>query len=104
MNASEWIRKITLGLLLGLAGVSFLPNSAMAAEEAMEVSQLAPISINTADAETIAQVLQGIGLSRARAIVAYRDQHGPFRSIDDLVNVKGVGSRTLEQNRSRVSL
>lgn len=89
---------------LGLAGVSFMPYSAMAAEAGSEVSQLAPVNINTADAETIAETLQGIGLSRAHAIVAYREQHGPFTSIDDLVNVKGVGNRTLEGNRSRVSL
>ena len=104
MNASKWTQNISLGLLLGLAGASFLPHSAVAAEDPAQIARLAPVNINQASAESIAEALNGIGLSRARAIVEYRDQHGPFKSIDDLANVKGVGSRTLEKNRSLVVL
>ncbi len=104
MNTSKWTKNISLGLLLGLAGASFLPHSAAAVEDPAQVARLAPVNINIASAETIAEALNGIGLSRARAIVEYRNQHGPFESIDDLANVKGVGSRTLENNRSMVVL
>ena len=41
------------------------------------------------------QALQGIGEKRAKDIVAYRDQHGRFKSVDDLVKVKGIGPKTL---------
>jgi competence protein ComEA len=62
----------------------------------------APVNVNTADAETISEALQGVGLSKARAIVEYRQKHGPFRSPDDLSLVKGIGERTLELNRENI--
>ncbi|MFQ5982452.1 MAG: ComEA family DNA-binding protein, partial [Woeseiaceae bacterium] len=58
-----------------------------------------PVNINTADAETISAELQGVGLSKAMAIVDYRKAHGPFKSVDDLTLVKGIGERTVEINR-----
>ncbi len=63
-----------------------------------------PVNVNTADAETISAELNGIGLARANAIVAYRTEHGPFRSIDELLNVKGIGERTLELNAENILL
>ena len=58
-----------------------------------------PVDINTADAETLSAELNGIGMARALAIVEYRDQHGPFKSADELTNVTGIGQHTLELNR-----
>ena len=63
-----------------------------------------PVNVNTADAETISAELTGVGLSRARAIVEYRKQHGPFKSATELLNVKGIGERTLEMNRDNILL
>ena len=63
-----------------------------------------PVNVNTADAETISAELQGVGLSKALAIVDYRKAHGPFKSIDDLTLVKGIGERTVEINRSNILL
>jgi competence protein ComEA len=63
-----------------------------------------PVDINKADAKTIAKELDGIGLSRAQAIVDYREKNGAFKSIDDLKKVKGVGAKTIEQNRSNIRL
>ncbi|WP_109124805.1 helix-hairpin-helix domain-containing protein [Dyella sp. C11] len=63
-----------------------------------------PVNINKADAATLASSLDGIGPSKAAAIVAYRDEHGPFKSADDLSHVKGVGAATLERNRSAILL
>ena len=59
-----------------------------------------PVNVNTADAETISAELKGVGLAKAKAIVEYREKHGPFRSADDLSLVKGIGERTVELNRS----
>ena len=63
-----------------------------------------PVDINTADAETISAELKGIGLSKAKAIVEYRQKHGPFKSADDLSLVKGIGEKTVELNRSDIRL
>lgn len=63
-----------------------------------------PVNINTADAETISAELSGIGLARARAIVAYRSENGPFRAVEELLNVKGIGERTLEINADNILL
>jgi len=62
------------------------------------------VNINTADAETIAAELNGVGLSKAKAIVEYRAKHGPFRSVDDLSLVKGIGERTVDKNRSDIQV
>jgi competence protein ComEA len=63
-----------------------------------------PVDINKADAATIAKELKGIGLSRAHAIVAYREKNGAFRSVDDLRKVKGIGVKVLEQNRQNIQV
>jgi competence protein ComEA len=62
------------------------------------------VNVNTADAETIASELNGVGLSKAKAIVEYRTKHGPFRSVDDLSLVKGIGERTVDKNRSDIQV
>ena len=60
------------------------------------------VNINTADAATLDRVLNGIGPSKAEAIVLYRKANGPFRSIDQLASVKGIGLATIEKNRDRI--
>lgn len=57
------------------------------------------VNLNTADAEQLQTMLFGVGSSKAQAIVAYRDQHGDFESVEQLLNVSGIGIRTLEENR-----
>ncbi|MFO7305337.1 MAG: helix-hairpin-helix domain-containing protein [Gammaproteobacteria bacterium] len=63
-----------------------------------------PVDINTADAATIARELEGIGLSRAQAIVEYREKHGAFKSVEELRKVKGIGAKTIELNRANIRL
>lgn len=62
------------------------------------------VDINTADAETISAELNGIGLSKAKAIVEYREKHGPFQSAEDLSLVKGIGERTVEKNLADIKV
>jgi len=57
-----------------------------------------PVDINTADAQTLTQ-LKNVGEKKAQAIVEYRESHGKFASVEDLVNVKGIGQDTLDENR-----
>lgn len=61
------------------------------------------ININSAS-ETELVALPGIGPSKARAIAEYRQKQGGFKSIDDLQQVKGIGSATLEKLRAHVTL
>ena len=63
-----------------------------------------PVNVNTADAETISAELQGVGISKAIAIVEFRKANGPFKSPDDLIQVKGIGARTVEINRKNILL
>jgi len=61
-----------------------------------------PVDINTAAAEPISTDLKGVGLTKAKAIVEYREKHGPFKSPEDLSLVKGIGDRTVEINRANI--
>lgn len=61
-----------------------------------------PVDINTADAKTLETQLVGIGASKAAAIVAYREQNGPFKRVEDLAKVKGIGIKTVEKNRDNL--
>lgn len=63
-----------------------------------------PVDLNSADAETLAKELDGIGLSRAKAIVEYREKNGKFRSADEVLNVKGIGPQVLEKNRANLQV
>jgi competence protein ComEA len=80
--------------LLVLLLISLLPLGALAG----------PVNVNTADAATLARELHGIGPAKAQAIVAHRDKHGPFRSVDDLARVRGIGRKTVERNRDLLRL
>jgi competence protein ComEA len=60
------------------------------------------VDINSADARTIDRVLVGVGPSKAEAIVAYRKEHGSFKSADQLASVKGIGLSIVEKNRDRI--
>jgi len=62
----------------------------------------AQVNINTADAATLARELKGIGLKRAQDIVEYRQKHGPFRSVDELALVKGIGPAAIAKNRDLI--
>jgi len=84
------IRQIIAATILLLAGAGF--------------AFAGPVDVNTADAETISAELQGVGISKAIAIVEYRKANGPFKSIDDLTLVKGIGDRTVEINRNNILL
>lgn len=59
-----------------------------------------PVNINTADATTL-MMLTGIGEAKAKAIIEYR-QEQPFETIEDIMNVSGIGEKTFEDNRHRI--
>ncbi len=61
------------------------------------------LDINSASASMLADAINGIGDKKAQAIVQYRNTHGPFTSVDDLVSVKGIGPKTVEKNRDKLT-
>jgi len=63
-----------------------------------------PVNVNTASAEEISESLKGIGLSKARLIVEYREANGAYLHVDELVNVKGIGIKTVDNNRGMILL
>ena len=63
-----------------------------------------PVNINTADAGALAKALNGIGPAKAKAIVAYRDKNGPFKSVDQLSMVEGITQKLIEKNRADIKL
>jgi len=62
------------------------------------------VDINSADAATIAEVMDGVGIVKAEAIVAHRELVGKFQSLDQLLEVTGIGPATLEKNRHRLTV
>lgn len=88
---------------LVVATLVALGGSAIAAEKPAPIAPMS-VNINTADAATLAAALDGVGASRARAIIEYREAHGPFRSVDDLAQVKGIGEKVVDANRSRLKV
>ncbi len=64
----------------------------------------AVININTANSDSLVEDLVGVGPQKAMAIVRYRQQNGPFEQVDDLAFVDGIGAKTVEQNRSRMTV
>ncbi len=79
--------------LLTLLATCMLASMAWAAE---------PVNVNTASAEELAESLNGVGPSKAALIVEYREANGPFTHADELVNVKGIGVRTIDKNKDLI--
>ena len=85
-----------------LAALAFATQPAFAEEDMADPSS-STVNINTATAEEL-EALKGIGQAKAQAIVAYREQFGEFESLDELMEVKGVGEATLKDNMQWLSL
>ncbi len=76
--------------------------AALAAITFSTITTAAPVNINTANATEIAEALNGIGLSKAQAIVEYRAAYGNFSRADEIVFVRGIGDSTYEKNKSDI--
>jgi|TARA_B110000503_G_scaffold33061_1_gene53769 competence protein ComEA len=103
---NEWKNDMKILISLITLVTLLLPSLALA-----EISAPDPISdegtetvllyvnINTDSAEKMADLLNGIGLTKAQAIIDFRDANGPFLAIEDLLQVPGIGAATLDKNR-----
>jgi len=88
----QWIKQVALAVSLAVSASVF----------AVQTGQ--PVNINTADAQAIADNLNGIGLKKAEAIIEYRKEHGPFKTLDELKGVKGIGDATVANNEKLIQL
>ncbi len=106
------IVKLTAALLLSSLLSSFLMSPLYAgpfyagdiSKGSQQTFKSLTVNINTASAEEIADVLSGVGISKAKTIVAYRKRIGDFKTLDGLLGVKGIGAVTLEKNRHKLKL
>lgn len=73
------------------------PSSAM-----VTTQSVAKLDLNQVDAITLQSTLTGIGKAKAEAIVAYREEHGAFTSVDELLEIKGIGKALLDRNRDKL--
>ncbi|TBN43373.1 helix-hairpin-helix domain-containing protein [Pseudomonas sp. BGI-2] len=72
--------------------------------EVSPITQAGKVDVNKADALTLQRELAGIGEAKAKAIVAYRESNGPFSSVDELLEVKGIGKAILDKNREKLEV
>ena len=99
MKRTSCLIALCVASLLALHSPAWAQSEPRTAEVAEARTQ---VDINTADAETLAMALDGIGLAKAREIVAYREQNGEFKSVEDLEQVRGIGPATIAHNRDRI--
>lgn len=83
-------------------GVNEVENDACI-EEKSEEKESTLVSINTATLEEL-MTLEGIGEAKAKSIIAYREEHGPYQAIEDLLNVSGIGESLLAKIKENITL
>ena len=95
-HKSTWFLVAAFALLALLA--SPLPASGAGGDE-----KATKVNLNTASSVEL-EALPGIGPSYARRIVEYREKNGPLKRVEDLLNVQGIGDKTLERIRDKVTV
>ncbi len=104
------MRKLIMNsiLIAALSGSSFFAiaaeTKAQPPEQTVAMIEQSKVNINSADSETLARELNGVGLAKARAIVDYRETHGAFTSVDELLEVKGIGTAILQKNLNKLAV
>ena len=83
------------------SGTASSDSSSSQASSASSSSSNGKVNINTADATGLQQI-SGIGPSKAQKIIAYREQNGKFKSVEDLTNVSGIGEKTLASIKDQI--
>ena len=98
--------KIALVSMVLAFSSGFLGSDVMAKEptQATESRVAQKVNLNSADAKAIAKAMKGIGLKKAETIVAYRTANGPFKRVEDLLKIKGIGAATLTKNVDLITL
>lgn len=99
---SSLVLVVTLSLLAGIGTQALADETFPEPADGNEV--IALVNINADDAEKMAELLDGVGVVRAEAIVQYREDNGGFTALEELLAVSGIGPATLENNRHKLVL
>lgn len=101
IGAGFWgLRRFNPALFLGKPDFIAVPNENQPQQSVEDKPAL--LNINTASVEEL-QTLSGIGPQMAKRIIQYREEHGNFTSVDALMEVKGLGEKTLEKLKPFIS-
>jgi competence protein ComEA len=97
---------LTSASIAAIAAPAAKPEAVVAPlmQGAVTKTQSEKIDLNGADVSTLQRELAGVGEAKAKAIVAYRDTNGPFTSVDELLEVKGIGKAILDRNRDKLEV
>lgn len=101
LTAPSWFLACLVAFLMAFGSAA---HAAPPAAEATRTTAAQTVNINSADADQLARMLVGVGSQKAEAIIAYRAEHGPFSSLEQLLEVNGIGPATLERNREQIQL
>jgi competence protein ComEA len=98
------MKKLALLFVVVLSAIA--PSFVMAesSDAALTEEVILFVDINVDSAEKISDLLKGVGMKKAQAIVEYREANGPFEAVEDLLNVSGIGPATLEKNRAAIKV
>jgi comEA protein len=94
---------LMMALCVAVSMTALLPVSTLAAENTAASATFETINLNQATAEDL-QELPGVGPALSERIVLYRTEHGPFRSVDQLTDVKGVGQAKLAKFKEQLAV
>ncbi|WP_163934142.1 ComEA family DNA-binding protein [Paraferrimonas sp. SM1919] len=98
------VHTLTLALPLISASLFVTPSNAIAEPSADAVYQVSKmVNINKADVNELME-LKGLGQNKAKRIIEYRQANGPFKNIDQLLKVKGIGPSFIKKNKSLITL
>ena len=97
----SYLLLLALMFVFGFAGV--LPATVSAAESPAAQVSVEPIHLNNATAEQL-QTLPGVGPALSERIVSYREEHGPFQTVDQLAEVKGIGAAKLAKLKEQLTI
>ncbi|WP_019027483.1 ComEA family DNA-binding protein [Colwellia piezophila] len=113
INKSKYLKKSISTLSLG---VILLVNSSLALalanetsdtkaeqSQSVQVTKQAVVNLNKSSVDQLV-TLKGIGETKAQAIIAYRQQFGGFKSINELSKVRGIGEKIIKENQARLSI
>lgn len=97
------ITGITLFSITAFADVNNLKVNASQEKSLENVIETQTVNINNANESALAS-LKGIGIKRAKAIISYRQKMGKFKTMEDLLKVKGIGEQFLVKNKARLAI
>lgn len=97
------LTSVSLAAFAAPAAKSEAPNAPIEVQSSTN-KQFTRVNLNKADVATLHRELLGVGEAKAKAIVAYRESNGSFSSVDELLEVKGIGKALLDKNRERLEV